>query len=601
MKHEKQKISVLASLVLAISMLPGLLSAQNADPSAVFMLHSTSDGSTITERHESGSVVFNNRLYAMGGRQFKPIEYFDPDTNKWVQLATPPWEINHFQPVKFGEKIYVIGAFECCYPQEDIHANQGPAIPANRLRGSAGAAVYNNKIYLLGGNTLGHSGGAVAWFDEFDPATNSWKTLADAPNARDHFFAAVVGNKLVAASGRKSALPNPFTNTVSAVDVYDFSSGQWSTGGSVIPTNRAGAMVVPFGDEVIYAGGENDISANANSEVEAFNPSTGVWRALQPLMVGMHTGVAGILGNELHIVSGSDLRGGAGENTRHQVALLDDGVADAIDSDNDGLTDAEETGVWLTDRLDADSDDDNLSDGQEVNIHGSDPNNPDSDGDGLDDFDEVALGTLVLNPDTDGDTLLDGDEVNVHQTNPLRTDSDSDFLPDDHEVNTHDTDPNKADSDGDGLSDSQELNAHSTDPLDPDTDNDGATDGVEIVLGNNPLVADPNDNSVDDAEELNGGAETGDTDTTSTDTSDTDTSATNISDTDTGPVVLITVTRMPVKLTSVQRPVLKLNPVVVRRACLCCQFCWFWVRCGHSTGLKSYLDNPGPEPGPLYM
>ena len=218
-------------------------------------------------------------------------------------------------------------------------------------------------------------------------------------------------------------------DSVSAVDVYDFSSGEWSTGGSVIPTNRAGAMVQTFGNEVIYVGGEVDTSANANAEVEAFNPSTGIWRALQPLRVGMHTGVAGILGNELHVISGSDKRGGGGENDRHQVALLDDGVIDPIDSDDDGLTDAEELDVWQTDPLDADSDNDNLSDGQEVNIHSSDPNKADSDDDGLNDFDEVALGTLLMNPDSDGDSLLDGAEVNTHQTNPLESDSDSDFLP----------------------------------------------------------------------------------------------------------------------------------------------------------------------------
>ena len=539
MKHEKQKISVLASLVCVISLLPGMLAGQNADPNAVFTMHSTSDGSTITKRHESGSVVFNNKLYAFGGRQLKPIEFFDPDTNRWERLATPPFEIHHFQPVKLGDKIYAVGAFDCCYPREDIHPNvliydpanddwsEGAAIPVDRLRGSAGAAVYNNKIYLVGGNTMGHDGGAVAWFDEFDPATNSWKRLPDAPNARDHFFAAVVGDKLVAASGRQSTLPNPFTNTVSAVDVYDFGSGEWSTGGSVIPTDRAGAMVLTFGDEVIYVGGEVDTSPNANTEVEAFNPSTGVWRALQPLLVGMHTGVAGVLGNELHVIAGSDKKGGGGENSRHQVALLDDGIVDAIDSDNDGLTDAEETEVWQTDRLDADSDNDNLSDGEEVNIHGSDPNQADSDDDGLSDFDEVALGTLLLDPDSDGDTLLDGEEVNIHQTDPLERDSDGDFLPDDHEVNIHNTDPNDADSDNDGLSDSEEVNTYSTNPLVQDTDNDGVPDNEEIEAGLDPLLADSDGDGVDDADELNGVEDTDSSEGESTDSGNTDSGSTD--------------------------------------------------------------------------
>jgi len=60
----------------------------------------------------------------------------------------------------------------------------------------------------------------------------------------------------------------------------------------------------------------------------------------------------------------------------------------AIDSDQDGLTDEEEKSL------------------------GTNPNSPDSDNDGLFDREEVKVyGTDPLNPDTDGDGYKDGDEV----------------------------------------------------------------------------------------------------------------------------------------------------------------------------------------------
>jgi len=534
-----------AKLLLLIAFFPLTGTGQNADPNAMFEIFSSADSSTITARHESGSFVYNNRLYALGGRQFRPVEFFDPVSQTWTVLNTPPFELNHFQPVEFEDKIYAIGAFECCFPQEDIHPTiliydpvtdvweTGSTIPPARLRGSAGAVLYDDKIYFVGGNTLGHNGGAVPWFDVYDPVADTWQQLPDAPNARDHFFAAIVDDKLVAASGRQSAQPNPFANTISAVDVYDFATGEWSTGNSVIPTVRAGAMVVTFGDEVIFIGGEVDGQRDANNEVESFNPSTNIWRSLQPLVLPSHTGVAGILGDTLHVVSGSDIKGGGGENSGHQIAQLGDGTVNQLDTDADGLTDSDEINIWQTDPANADTDGDGLSDGVEVSVHESDPTQTDSDGDGLDDFAEVEIGSDVNNPDTDGDTLTDGAEVNLHMSSPLSTDTDADFLPDDQEVNIHgtnpdstDTDadglddttevnvlgsnPNLADTDADGLDDNAEVNVHGTDPLLADSDNDGVSDSAELAAGLNPLLTDSDGDGVEDAVELNGGATDGD-------------------------------------------------------------------------------------------
>lgn len=86
----------------------------------------------------------------------------------------------------------------------------------------------------------------------------------------------------------------------------------------------------------------------------------------------------------------------------------------------------------------------------------------DSDGDGLTDAQEISLGTNPNNPDTDGDGLSDGAEVNVHASNPLSTDTDGDGLLDGDEVNLHGTDPASPDSDGDGAGDALEVRTGSS-------------------------------------------------------------------------------------------------------------------------------------------
>src|SRR5690606_5685354 len=119
---------------------------------------------------------------------------------------------------------------------------QGPEIPEARRRGSAGLVVHDDKFYIIGGNTIGHSGGYVNWFDEYDPAKGTWTVLENAPHARDHFFATVIGNRLYAASGRLSGgVGGTFAPVIPEVDVYSFNSQTWSTlpADQNLPTPRA--------------------------------------------------------------------------------------------------------------------------------------------------------------------------------------------------------------------------------------------------------------------------------------------------------------------------------------------------------------------------
>ncbi len=138
-------------------------------------------------------------------------------------------------------------------------------------------------------------------------------------------------------------------------------------------------------------------------------------------------------------------------------------LSDPTDTDDDGVTDAQETsgarnpwpGGFIgmaapgdpTDPADPDSDDDGLSDGLEIGTDGgnragtgTDPNDADTDDDGVGDATEIASGTDARNPDTDLDQVDDGTEADLG------------------------TDPDVADSDFDGATDGAER-AAGTDPL----------------------------------------------------------------------------------------------------------------------------------------
>jgi len=313
---------------------PAPVSTSNVNANNNWQNVITSNGSEPQSRHEAGAVAYQGKLYLMGGRGIRQVNRYDPASNRWENLGAPNFELSHFQPVVYGGKIYVIGSLDCCFPSETVIANiqifnpaskkwsQGAALPQNRRRGSAGLVVHNNKIYMVGGSTNGHDGGMVNWFDEYNPATNKWKTLPNAPTKRDHFSAAIVGNKLVAAGGRQTDHPATFANLVTKVDIYNFSTGQW-TAGANIPTKRAGAMTVSYGDEVILIGGEKDSGINSLATVEAYNVKTNKWRSLDSLNTARHSGGAAIVGGAIHVVSGNFTTGGGNELKTHEKLKLD--------------------------------------------------------------------------------------------------------------------------------------------------------------------------------------------------------------------------------------------------------------------------------------
>ena len=281
------------------------------------------------KRHENAFIKVGDKFYLLGGRGMKPVEVYDPATGMWSEGQMPPVEMSHFQAVTLHGMIYVMGGLKSGWPSEtplshimiydtieDIWV-VGPTIPTARQRGAAGVFVYNEKIYMVCGIVNGHTSGWVSWFDEYDPSTNSWRQLPNAPRARDHFQAAVVEDKLVVTGGRKSGYQGQgFEATIAETDVYDFETGEWSTLPSPagdIPTQRAGCPAVVVGDELFVIGGESGSQEKAHSEVEVLSLKTKSWRKLPNLNTGRHGTQVIFSEGSLYVAAGCGNRGGAPE------------------------------------------------------------------------------------------------------------------------------------------------------------------------------------------------------------------------------------------------------------------------------------------------
>ena len=275
-------------------------------------------------RQDNGFMACKGRFFMMGGQGIQPVNMYDPSTEAWTNLAAPPVEMHHFQAVRYGNEIYILGAFTGQPPNErplehiyiyDTGKDQwhkGDPIPEDRQRGSCGVVAYRGQIYMIGGSRDRFGGLPTNWVDRYDLKTGKWKKLSDAPHSRFHFHAGICNGKIYAAGGRgitgSSTLVMDYQN-LPYVDVFDIESGRWNTlpAEDNIPTERTGASTVVILDHLLVIGGECDEQEGACRTVEAYDTERGEWETWDNLSEGRQNTQAFMCVGTVFIASGETI------------------------------------------------------------------------------------------------------------------------------------------------------------------------------------------------------------------------------------------------------------------------------------------------------
>ncbi|MEO8044454.1 MAG: putative Ig domain-containing protein [Spartobacteria bacterium] len=163
-----------------------------------------------------GADSVNHLLYAVGGatagpeyRTLDTVEVYDPATDSWI--TKQPLNIARGVPAvaAVNGKIYAIGGqarehdLIASVEEFDPDANGGfgawtikPSVMPHPRRDPA-AAIVDNKIYVMGGT----NGEIISTVDVYDPALDTWTTVAPLLTARKLLGAAVVDNTIYAVGG----------------------------------------------------------------------------------------------------------------------------------------------------------------------------------------------------------------------------------------------------------------------------------------------------------------------------------------------------------------------------------------------------------------
>ena len=224
--------------------------------------------STLTAVSANDKIYAIGGAASASGGALSTNEEFDPVSNSWTVKASMPTPRNWISAAVVNGKVYVIGGSdnsgsifsmnEMYDPLTDTWTTKTQC-PHARL--ACGIGVVNGKIYLIGGWVRPGSppGEPTTLNEEYNPQADTWTTKTPMPTARNGLGVAVVNNKIYAVGGATDF--NPWTNNLNVVEEYDPSSDTWRTVQS-IPTSRSLLSTAAIGNKIYAIGGVRDSHAN---------------------------------------------------------------------------------------------------------------------------------------------------------------------------------------------------------------------------------------------------------------------------------------------------------------------------------------------------
>jgi hypothetical protein len=271
----------------------------------------------------------NGRFYAMGGRMADtfgadmttPYEY-NPKTNTWA-FKTAPFPDNHVSNMACG--VLTVGRKPYIYCAGGNAAGGATAATKRVFRYDpasdtiqtvgldpwnesapdtlpGGFAVAQNKLYILGGLTVGSAAtNRIFEFNPGNPIGSQWtQKAATLPVALSFVPATTIGDFIFTAGGSTFA-PCALTETDNSY-IYDPVTDSVSPIAK-IPRATGETRALAVGNEMWVLGGGRTVS-DRSTEVNIYNPLTGQWRVGLPFSTGQRNFAADSDGVRVFLAGG---------------------------------------------------------------------------------------------------------------------------------------------------------------------------------------------------------------------------------------------------------------------------------------------------------
>ena len=173
--------------------------------------------------------VVNGKIYAIGGitgtgdsrRTSDAVEVYDPISNTWSRRSSAPISKSGAAAAVMGDEIFLIGGRFVAGPTPNVSASvhvydpaadtwqTGPALKQGRT--SPCAVVFNDRIYVIGGGTIG---AATHLTEVYDDSSGDWSSGPNLSQARTLHSCAVLGNTIYAFGGMREFSASGFLSSI---------------------------------------------------------------------------------------------------------------------------------------------------------------------------------------------------------------------------------------------------------------------------------------------------------------------------------------------------------------------------------------------------
>lgn len=278
-----------------------------------------------TERTEVASAALAGKIYVVGGFS-KPnlknvlklaissdVEVYDPVADSWSTTTPLPEGRHHAGIASLNGYLYVVGGFTksflsiwhavpTVYQYNPATEEWRQLAPMPTARGALGVAVYQNRLYAIGGYDGKRNSDAV---EIFDPETNTWISAAPMPTPRDHLAVVTVGSRIYAIGGRPEL---DYHQNMGTVEEYDPQTNQWQSRAN-LPTARSGITAGVIDGRIYVIGGESGEGTFATNE--AYDPAIDQWQTMAPMPTARHGLGSAVVDGRLYVISGGPTPGGS--------------------------------------------------------------------------------------------------------------------------------------------------------------------------------------------------------------------------------------------------------------------------------------------------
>jgi hypothetical protein len=278
---------------------------------------------SVSRRFASAAVI-GNRIYAVGGcaDQFagsryipsalKTVEMYDAATGRWIRKTDLGTARFAFGLAAIGGTLYALGGTS--YTQDiltvesyDTAANSWRIVdtmPA--VRQGFATCVLNGSIYCFGGFSQDTLGSYISnAIDVYDPVAGTWTARDTMLVPRSYHQVVACGGKVYIIGGLGGSRSQGDAQALASVEIYDPVTGR-KTPAASLRQQRLNFSAALINGGIVVAGGFLSQESNlVLGTVEAFDTTSGLWQARQPMPSPCQAAAGCARDNVLYVIGGA--------------------------------------------------------------------------------------------------------------------------------------------------------------------------------------------------------------------------------------------------------------------------------------------------------